>query len=1144
LTLLPAVLLSLCLHFGPTSGALREQHSSRRLIVFPKPSQDGGYEWPSVEDFGMRYVFRSEDLGKEPTGQHGGEGDGAQKRGSTVQGNVMDPRQMGRKGGQQGGSSTERQGAAMMGFGVVQVHDTAGSASIEERRQMLQNSQGFEGVHLDRQLRISDMEWLVQLSSDVAVMMSQPEEPRAPAGVSAQATGVLRNNHTPQSDGPVSAQATGVLRNELTPQSDGPVSAQATGVLRNELTPQSDGPVSAQATGVLRNELTPQSDGPVSAQATGVLRNELTPQSWGQEKRDSDIAFKMTGSRPQSDGHVSAQATGVLRNELTPQSDGPVSAQATGVLRNELTPQSWGQEKRDSDIAFKMTGSRPQSDAVQESIQNLMPRGEGAEEQRDSSLAAVNSDGPINLNQGAGAQDKRDSDSAAKSSDEPMNLNQGAGAEEKRDADSAVKASSVELHRHPALRCSMSPGTWTRCMNNREGGSSDEDEQDTSPQVVQSSVGNGQRGPGDDVDFTSPGSGFLDQRDQNMQHSQYDSARDFATPGKDWLKERDSDLQAIDSVQDYTDAGKGASEKLAGDLKAIQSSVDDSAKDFDSPGTGFLTQRDSDLQNSQYDSARDFTTPGKGFLDQRDRDLESSGAEENSALQEISDVVKDPTNQVKGFMVQRDREVARKQSHDVKNSGEDGSPASPSSVSAQDAGIDSPGTGFLTKRDNNLQNSQYDSARDFASPGEGFLDQRDMSIDHQHEVTAQDLQTAEPVQADDPGWKDQWNIRQVRGDYTLGAGATGYGVVVAVIDSGCNPNHPDLKDRLWQNTLEVDGEDGVDDDGNGIVDDKYGANFIDGTGNISDINGHGTHIAGIVAATANNEMAIAGLAPNVTVMCLKFIGDDGTGYESDAMQAIFYATKKKADIQNHSWGNVGTITQGLQRAISMAGAFGQFIVAAAGNYGSDENEPQNKFYPGALSDETMFPNTAPHVMSVAATNQYDQLAYFSNYGDTSVDIAAPGLGIVSLNNDPNENGGMRVLSGTSQAAPHVAAAAAISLSAMLSSRESGSKRGTDQGGNFDSSVLKRILSESSDKIPCLQPLLKSGGRLNAHSAAQLAVTGEVASITEVDNTNPVPTWAYVAFAVVLGIVLLACLSTCIVTSACAAASNTANTKGN
>jgi subtilisin family serine protease len=220
-------------------------------------------------------------------------------------------------------------------------------------------------------------------------------------------------------------------------------------------------------------------------------------------------------------------------------------------------------------------------------------------------------------------------------------------------------------------------------------------------------------------------------------------------------------------------------------------------------------------------------------------------------------------------------------------------------------------------------------------------------------------------------------------------------LVVAVIDSGVDLSHPDLADRAWKNPGESGGgkeANGIDDDGNGRVDDINGWDFVNKDNTVYDpsLNDfHGTHVAGTIAASANSEGGV-GVAPNVKIMALKFIGSNGIGATSDAILAIQYATSKGAKISNNSWGCEGTncYSQGLKDAID---ASKQLIVAAAGNSGV--NIDSSAAYPASYD--------SPNVLSVAAINNKGNLADFSNYGAKSVDISAPGVSILS--SFPNRN---------------------------------------------------------------------------------------------------------------------------------------------
>ncbi len=213
------------------------------------------------------------------------------------------------------------------------------------------------------------------------------------------------------------------------------------------------------------------------------------------------------------------------------------------------------------------------------------------------------------------------------------------------------------------------------------------------------------------------------------------------------------------------------------------------------------------------------------------------------------------------------------------------------------------------------------------------------------------------------------------------------GVVVAVLDSGVAREHPELNANIWVNSLELNGTEGVDDDGNGYVDDIYGWDFWDNDGAPVDYNSHGTHIAGTIAALGDNGVGITGVNWQAKIMALRIGGVVGT--IGEAAEAIIYAVDNGAHIINASWGGAD-YSQTEYDAIEYADEHGVLVVAAAGNGGEDgegDNNDETPEYPASYD--------LPNIISVAATDQDDALAEFSNYGANSVDVAAPGVNIYS-----------------------------------------------------------------------------------------------------------------------------------------------------
>ncbi|MDQ4128944.1 MAG: S8 family serine peptidase, partial [Actinomycetota bacterium] len=297
--------------------------------------------------------------------------------------------------------------------------------------------------------------------------------------------------------------------------------------------------------------------------------------------------------------------------------------------------------------------------------------------------------------------------------------------------------------------------------------------------------------------------------------------------------------------------------------------------------------------------------------------------------------------------------------------------------------------------------------------------------------------------------------------------------VVAVIDTGMDITHKDLNGNIWTNPgesgLDAAGNDkatnGVDDDNNGKVDDVHGWDFRNEDNSVYDgakQDSHATHIAGTIAAEGNNDLGVTGINWQAKIMPLKFIGADGVGYVSDAVEALNYAVAQGVEISNNSYGFYdscgGCYARALQNAIADADRAGHLFVTAAGNGGADWVGDDNEvvpFYPASYSN--------PNIIAVAASNSKDELTSFSNYGTTSVDLAAPGKDVLSTLPDDKYGYGL----GTSVATPHVTGVAALYKSRF------------SQASDTD---IKASILGSVDQKPAMVGKLLTGGRLNAARA--------------------------------------------------------------
>ncbi|MDQ8203399.1 S8 family serine peptidase [Pelagicoccus sp. SDUM812003] len=288
-------------------------------------------------------------------------------------------------------------------------------------------------------------------------------------------------------------------------------------------------------------------------------------------------------------------------------------------------------------------------------------------------------------------------------------------------------------------------------------------------------------------------------------------------------------------------------------------------------------------------------------------------------------------------------------------------------------------------------------------------------------------------------------------------------VVIAIIDTGIRATHEDLKDNLWRNEGEL--ANGLDDDGNGIIDDLFGFNAIEHNGDPNDDNGHGTHVAGIAAARGNNSKGIAGVTWDAQLMPLKFLDETGYGTISDAIKCIDYAITNGADIINNSWGGSEN-SEALYETLTRASDAGTLIVSAAGNESLDLDETPT--YPAAYQ--------IPNQVTVVATENYDTLSFYSNYSPRLAHIAAPARAISAFH---TADDAYAELEGTSMAAPLVAGSLALIKAKFPKNSAEGN--------------LARLLN-SVELRTDLSRVCLSSGRLNVHRA----VTG--ASNAPVNDT--------------------------------------------
>lgn len=279
-------------------------------------------------------------------------------------------------------------------------------------------------------------------------------------------------------------------------------------------------------------------------------------------------------------------------------------------------------------------------------------------------------------------------------------------------------------------------------------------------------------------------------------------------------------------------------------------------------------------------------------------------------------------------------------------------------------------------------------------------------------------------------------------------------ITVAIIDTGIDLQHPDLVGNLWTNPGEIPGN-GIDDDGNGFVDDVHGWNFVDSNSPPVDDNGHGTHCAGIVGAAHDNGRGVAGVSSGVKLMALKSLDRDGYGGVSAAVEALDYALLMGARVSSNSWGCAGCFSPALNELLNFALNKSHIFIASAGNDGY--NNDARPHYPCA--------HEQPNVICVASSDGRGRRSSYSNFGRRTTDVFAPGDYIAST----SIGGGYTNLSGTSTAGPYVAGLAALIY---------------DFRPDLPFRDVRSAILTTVDILPDLTNKVASGGRINAKKALE------------------------------------------------------------
>lgn len=326
----------------------------------------------------------------------------------------------------------------------------------------------------------------------------------------------------------------------------------------------------------------------------------------------------------------------------------------------------------------------------------------------------------------------------------------------------------------------------------------------------------------------------------------------------------------------------------------------------------------------------------------------------------------------------------------------------------------------------------------------------------------------------DPAIKQAWGLKKSDAARAWSVSQGNKNTLIAVIDTGIDENHEDLKNNLWTNPGESGSDakgrnkatNGIDDDNNGFIDDVHGWNFVSNNNKLDDNHGHGTHIAGIIGAEASNKKGISGISPNVSLMVLKYFDPKvpNTDNLKNTISAIRYAVKMGAHIINYSGGGTD-YSQEEHDAVELADKKGILFVAAAGNERS--NSDQHHYYPADYG--------LKNIISVTAIDPTTEVLASSNYGTLTVDIAAPGQNILSCL--PNNSYGL--MTGTSQATAFVTGAAALVMS--------------HKNQYFSAAEVKNYILATGDTSSSLIAKTKTSRQLNLFKA--LTILGSETGLT-------------------------------------------------